>query len=115
MNTRTENIDGYIYCAYCGKELENPHWSMCPEPPTICSCEKAKQELNLYDQLRTLYNAPLAESLIEKKVQKYRNQLLGIREPTVVYAGGITAMTLGTTYACNEDAPAATLTKLTVE
>ena len=46
MNTRTEVISGYTYCAYCGKELKNPHYGMCPEPPTICNCEKAKEELN---------------------------------------------------------------------
>ena len=81
MNTRTEIISGYTYCAYCGKELKNPHYGMCPEPPTICNCEKAKEELDLYKRLKDLYNAPLAESLIDKKVQKYRNELLGIREP----------------------------------
>lgn len=81
MNTRTEVINGYTYCAYCGKELKNPHYSMYPEPPTICDCEKAKEELDLYKKLRDLYNAPLAESLIDKKVQKYRNELLGIKEP----------------------------------
>lgn len=103
MNTRTESMDGYVYCAYCGKELKNPHYGMCPEPPTICNCEKAKQELDLYDQLRSLYNAPIAESLIEKKVQKYRNQLLGIKEPTPVYMGS-----LGSTV-CNGSYPTATL------
>lgn len=87
MNTRSENIDGYVYCAYCGRELKNPNYGICPEPLIICNCEKAKQELDLYDKLRTLYNAPLAESLIEKKVQKYRNQLLGIKEPTITYGG----------------------------
>ena len=93
MNTRTEIISGYTYCAYCGKELKNPHYGMCPEPPTICNCEKAKEELDLYDKLKGLYNAPLAESLIEKKVQKYRNELLGIKEPTYYYAGQLTSVT----------------------
>ena len=93
MNTRTETINGYTYCAYCGKELKNPHYGMSPEPPTICNCEKAKQELDLYDQLKTLYNTPLAESLIEKKVTIYRNQLLGIREPVQVYAGQLASVT----------------------
>lgn len=84
MNTRTEVISGYTYCAYCGKELKNPHYSMTPEPPTICNCEKAKEELDLYKKLRELYNTPLAEILIDKKVQKYRNELLGIKEPLYV-------------------------------
>ena len=93
MNTRTEVISGYTYCAYCGKELKNPHYGMCPEPPTICNCEKAKEELDLYDKLKDLYNAPLAESLIEKKVQKYRNQLLGIKETPVYYSGQLASVT----------------------
>ena len=91
MNTRTEIISGYTYCAYCGKELKNPHYGMCPESPTICNCEKAKEELDLYKKLRDLYNAPLAESLIDKKVQKYRNELLGIKEP--VHYGNLTSVT----------------------
>lgn len=91
MVTRTEVINGYTYCAYCGKELKNPHYGMCPEPPMICNCEKAEEELNLYKKLRELYNAPLAESLIDKKVQKYRNELLGIKEP-VYYASGLASV-----------------------
>lgn len=93
MNTRTEVISGYTYCAYCGKELKNPHYGMCPEPPTICNCEKAKEELDLYDKLRKLYNAPLAESLIDKKVQKYRNELLGIKEP-VYYTSSLASLSV---------------------
>lgn len=93
MNTRTEVISGYTYCAYCGKELKNPHYGMCPEPPAICNCEKAKEELDLYDKLKSLYNAPLAESLIEKKVQKYRNELLGIKESTYYYTGQLASVT----------------------
>ena len=92
MNTRTEIINGYTYCSYCGKELKNPHYGICPEPPMICNCEKAKEELDLYDKLRKLYNAPLAESLIDKKVQKYRNELLGIKE-SVYYAEGLVSAT----------------------
>ena len=92
MNTRTEIISGYTYCAYCGKELKNPYYGMYPEPPTICNCEKAKEELDLYDKLKDLYNAPLAESLIEKKVEKYRNQLLGIKETPVYYAGQLASV-----------------------
>lgn len=97
MNTRIEVIDGYTYCAYCGKELKNSYYSMCPEPPTICNCEKAKEELDLYDKLKSLYNAPLAESLIEKKVQKYRNHLLGIKTNPVTYLSGKVA-----TINCND-------------
>lgn len=96
MNTRTEIISGYTYCAYCGKELKNPHYGMSPEPPTICNCEKAKEELDLYKKLRDLYNEPLAESLINKKVQKYRNELLGIKEPTYCYTGQLASV------ACND-------------
>lgn len=92
MNTRTEVINGYTYCAYCGKELKNPHYGICPEPPMICNCEKAEEELNLYKKLRELYNAPLAESLIDKKVQKYRNELLGVKE-TVYYADNLASVT----------------------
>ena len=84
MNTRIEVINGYTYCAYCGRELKNPHYGICPEPPMICNCELAKEELNLYTKLKELYNSPLAESLIEKKVQKYRNELLGIKEPLYI-------------------------------
>jgi len=89
MNTRTEVISGYTYCAYCGKELKDPHFCMYPEQPTICDCEKAKEELDLYKRWKDLYNVPLAESLIDKKVQKYRNELLGIREPITYYADGL--------------------------
>lgn len=92
MDTRTEVINGYTYCAYCGKELENPHVGMCPKLPTICDCEKAKEELDLYKKLRDLYNAPLAESLIDKKVQIYRNKLLGIKEPIYAYATNVTPL-----------------------
>lgn len=100
MNTRTEVISGYTYCAYCGKELKNPHYGICPEPPTICSCEKAKEELDLYDKLRKLYNAPLAESLVDKKVQKYRNELLGIKEP-VYYADGLASLNVTSILDCD--------------
>ena len=92
MNTRTEDINGYTYCAYCGKELRNPHVGMWPAPSMICNCEKAKEELDLYAKLKDLYNAPLAESLIDKKVQKYRNQLLGINEPTYYYSGQLASV-----------------------
>lgn len=101
MTTRTEVINGYTYCAYCGKELKNPHYGICPEPPTICNCEKANEELNLYKKLRELYNAPLAESLIEQKVQKYRNELLGIKEP-VCYEN-LASVTCVDGYSLNSD------------
>lgn len=80
MNTRIEMINKSAYCAYCGKELTNPNFLIQPEPILTCNCEKAKEELDLYNKLKELYNTPLAESLIEKKVQKYRNDLLGIKE-----------------------------------
>lgn len=82
MNTRTENINGYIYCAYCGKELKNPCYGICPEPPLICNCEKAKHEMDLYEQLKELYNAPLSDKLIEMKVDEYRKQLTGQKRHT---------------------------------
>lgn len=84
MNTRIEKIGYVSYCAYCGKQLrdDNCGYAMYPEQPMICNCEKAKEELALYDSLKKLYNAPIAESLIDKKVQKYRNELLGIKEPS---------------------------------
>ena len=44
MDTRTEIINGYTYCAYCGKELSNPHYLISPRPSNICDCEKAKEK-----------------------------------------------------------------------
>ena len=83
MDTRTENINGYVYCAYCGKLLkEYSNFSICPEPSLICDCEKAKEELELYKKLKDLYNYPLADNLVEIKVNNYRNELLGIK-PTI--------------------------------
>ena len=84
MNTRTERISNVEYCAYCGKFLRdyNCGYAIYPEQPLICDCEKAKEELDLYERLKGLYNVPLAESLIDKKVQRYRNELLGIKEPS---------------------------------
>ena len=83
MNTtRTENINGNVYCAYCGKLLKDSNFGVYPEPPMFCNCYKALEELKLYDKLKDLYNAPLAENLIELKINDYRNQLLGIR-PTI--------------------------------
>ena len=79
MNTRTEKIDKIIYCAYCGKVLEYTVYgfSTYPEQPLICNCEKAKRELELCDELKKLYNTPLAESLINAKVEAYRDALVG--------------------------------------
>lgn len=82
MNTRTENINGHVYCAYCGKLLKDHNFSVYPEPPMICNCEKAQEESELYKKLKDLYNYPLADNLIEKKVENYRNELLGIK-PTI--------------------------------
>lgn len=84
MNTRTEDINGYVYCAYCGKLLRDPNYGIYPEPPLICDCEKAKEELELYDKLKNLYNHPLADNLIEIKVADYRNKLLGIKPVRVI-------------------------------
>ena len=94
MNTRTERIGTIEYCAYCGKSLRNYDcgFAIYPGEPMICNCEKAKEELDLYKRLKDLYNVPLAESLIDKKVQKYRNDLLGIKEPT--YIDSITAVNI---------------------
>lgn len=77
MKTRTETINGYTYCAYCGKELSSPHLSVWPTQVLSCDCEKAKEEIDLYEKLKALYNHPLADNLIEKKVDLYRDQLLG--------------------------------------
>jgi len=77
MNTRTENIKGYTYCAYCGRELKSPQYNTWPERELICDCEKATEELELYNKLKALYNHPLANNLIEKKVDLYRDRLLG--------------------------------------
>lgn len=92
MNTRTEEINGTIYCAYCGKVLRKNNynnnltgWAYCDSAyhPTYltCDCEKAKEELNLYEQLKDLYNLTLSEDLIDIKVKLYKNKLLGIKEP----------------------------------
>ena len=80
MNTRTESMNNKAYCAYCGKELKD--YNNCyihdyPIQPLVCDCKKAKRELELYNELKKMYNAPLAESLIDMKVEMYRNSLLG--------------------------------------
>ena len=91
VRTRTETFNGTIYCAYCGKILNDGSSAIScyPEQPLTCDCEKAKQELRLYDELKALYNSPLAENLIEKKVEIYRNSLLGKSElsSTITYNG----------------------------
>lgn len=85
MNTKLESISGNVYCAYCGNILKDRNSQVYPEPQLICTCEKAKEEMELYDKLRDLYNLPLADNLIELKVKIYRNKLKGIEEPTVNY------------------------------
>ena len=78
INTRTEVVDGVTYCAYCGKLLRDYNMiACCPEPPLVCSCEKAKMELSLYDELEKLYKLPLSENVIEAKVAIYRRKLMG--------------------------------------
>ena len=81
MDTRYEYIDSVAYCVYCGKILDDQRCVAYPKPPLICNCEKAKEELKIYDNLKRLYREPLAEKLVEIKVNKYRNKLLGIKEP----------------------------------
>ena len=81
MNTRTERMNNKAYCAYCGKELRDYNHGICPEPPLVCNCEKAKRELELYKEIRELYNMPLSESLIDMKVSEYRSKILGTYVP----------------------------------
>ena len=77
MNTRVEIIQNSVYCAYCGAKLRDPHYLVSPEPPLICSCEKAQQELKLYEQLKDMYNLPLADSIIDMRVEIYKSKLKG--------------------------------------
>lgn len=97
MDTRTEEINGTIYCAYCGKVLRKNNYnnsltgwaccdSACHPVYLTCDCEKAKEELNLYQQLKDLYNLTLSENLIDIKVKLYKNKLLGIKEPIDITA-----------------------------
>ena len=84
IKTRTEKINDVTYCAYCGAVLRDENNTMYhtyPEPPVICQCEKAKEELRLYDEIKKLYNEPMHESVVEKKVEIYRNNLLGKQTP----------------------------------
>lgn len=80
MNTRSESIDYVTYCAYCGKILEDNRYGTCcsANMPVICDCKKAKEELAAYDKIKELYNEPLANDVIEAKVNAYRDKLLGI-------------------------------------
>lgn len=80
MNTRSERIDYVTYCAYCGKILEDNRYGGCcsANMSVICNCEKAKEELAAYDKIKELYNEPLANDVIEAKVNAYRDKLLGI-------------------------------------
>ena len=79
MDTRTQELNGYFYCAYCGKELKNANFSMWPTPDLKCDCEKAQEELKLYADLKALYSSPIAECLVDKLVDNYRNELLGVK------------------------------------
>ena len=85
MNTRSERIDYVTYCAYCGKILEDNRYGVCSATnlPVICDCENAKEELSTYNKIKELYNEPLAENVIEAKVNAYRDKLLGI--PKKIY------------------------------
>ena len=87
MGTRIEIIDNHIYCAYCGKLLNMPEGMVLYYPSATdytCDCEKAKEELELCKKIKELYNLPLAENIINIKVEKYKNQLLGIK--TEIYS-----------------------------
>lgn len=84
MNTRTERMNNKAYCAYCGKELRdysNRFIHSYYGLPIVCNCEKAKRELELYDELKKLYDAPLAESLMDMKVEESRDMLLEYTNP----------------------------------
>lgn len=77
MNTRIEQMNNKVYCAYCGKELQDIRYAAYPRQSLICTCEKAKRELELCDELKDLYNAPLADSVIDMKIEAYHDTLLG--------------------------------------
>ena len=88
MNTRIEIINKNKYCAYCGKLLSkytddmvllthtSSSYDYRPIPDIKCDCEKAKLEISLCEQIKELYNSPIADNLIEMKVNDYRNKLL---------------------------------------
>lgn len=84
MNTRTEQIGSVTYCAYCGAPLQdnNCGYSIYPQPPLICTCEKAQEELDVFEKLKALHRIPIAESLIDMKVQCYKEALLKARNFT---------------------------------
>ena len=91
IKTRTETINYVTYCAYCGKVLKdesNAAYHIWPEQPAVCGCEKAKEELRLYDEIMKLYNEPMHETIVEKKVEIYRNELLGQTAKSETYATG---------------------------
>lgn len=97
MNTRTERMNNKEYCAYCGKELRSyGYCTLSLNLPLVCDCEKAKRELELYDELKVLHSLPLAETLIDMKVKEYRDKLLGVYNPTTV-----TTATLGSPITIN--------------
>ena len=87
METRIEKIGNHIYCAYCGKLLNIPERTALCYPNITdytCDCEKAKEELELCKKIKELYSLPLAENIINIKVELYKNRLLGIN--TEVYS-----------------------------
>ena len=75
IETRVERLESCVYCAYCGKELSNSVYRLDPPRQLVCNCDKAKEELSLYERLRQLYSEPLADNLIEMKVNAYRYKL----------------------------------------
>lgn len=82
--TRIETIGDTTYCAYCGKALHTNNYSIYPEVTIGCDCELATQEMDLFKQMQSLYARPLADSLVELKVEAYRSRLRG--EPSPVYS-----------------------------
>lgn len=78
--TRVIDINGDIYCAYCAKLLKSRNYHMVPEPRCICNCEKAREELQIYESLSKLYSLPIADELIEMKVNNYKSDLISGRE-----------------------------------
>ena len=90
LATRTEFINGTHYCAYCGKPLNHSYITISPKPPLLCNCEKAMEERDLWHKLEELYKSPLADDLIEIKVDTYRRQLRGEADSYVYINGGLT-------------------------
>lgn len=78
--TRMIEINRNYYCAYCGKLIKDNNYHITPERPCICDCENAKAELALYDTLAKLYTLPIANNLVEMKVNAYKDALISGRE-----------------------------------